>query len=353
MLSLKINDLKNLPIAAWLTVNRQCNFRCKWCYAQDTDFDINKNMSISMARDIVNIVKGVGIKYLIITGGEPTLWKPLQKLNMYCSELGMTTTIITNTMQFGNDQYWKEYIQNPSDRVNISLKAGTPETLFHTTGVSNSELVEKGIRRAIQHYKTGVSITYNTYCSDKLLELAEFAMRCGANMFNIDFCSPVFIDGEPTNKWMIEPNQIVNKIIRDYDELDKITQGKITFMMTIPFCLWPKGFIEKLLRKNQITSVCQLIKREGIVIECDGTLSICNGLFDFPIGKYQTDYHDSQSLIELLNSREVNNYYQEITRYPSNICSECVWYSMCGGGCPLRWTIYDPNQLLPREEVNV
>lgn len=333
-------------VGAWLTVNRRCNFRCEWCYAQGAGFAKEKEMSLDLAIDITRILVGSGITQLFVTGGEPTLWKPLIQFNDFCREINLETTLVTNGMRFGNDVFWQQYLERPNTFVGISLKASDPEQLRATAKVRQFTTVTKGISRAMRHFQSGVGIVYNSYCADNLIEMTEYALSCGARTVKIDFCTPVFVNSQPSALCMVEPHQLVANIIRDYPYLEKITAGQLSFIMSIPFCLWPKEFIHELKAKNRIESVCHLIKREGIVVGSDGLLYMCNELFDFPIGKYPKNFTDSDSLTEFLNNREINEYYSELSRYPSDRCQECCWHMDCGGGCPLHWSIYEPEQLI-------
>lgn len=334
------------PTVAWLTVNRRCNFRCKWCYAQGASFDKEEEMPLELAIDITRLLNTAGIRHFFVTGGEPSLWGPLTKFNTFCQEIGLETTLVTNGMRFGNDNFWREYLEHPNTFVGISLKAGNPSQLMETAKVRRFAAVTKGISRAMSHFQSGVGIVYNSYCTDNLLEMAQYGMSCGARSVKIDFCTPVFVNGQPSAICVVEPRQMVANIMRDYLRLEEITEGNLAFIMSIPFCFWPKEFIQELKTKNRIESVCQLMKREGIVVGSDGSLYMCNELFDFPIGKYPEDFNSSDSLVEFLNSQEVNEYYAELSRYPSDRCQECSWYMDCGGGCPLHWSIYDPEQLV-------
>jgi radical SAM protein with 4Fe4S-binding SPASM domain len=141
----------------------------------------------------------------------------------------------------------------------------------------------------------------------------------------------------------MEPYQLVSGIIRDYPEIVKLTT-ELSFIMSIPFCFWPKSFIEELEAEDRIESVCHMVKREGIVVTSDGSLCMCNELFDYSIGRYGVDFTDAETLIDLLNEPVVNGYYDQMSRYPSNRCQECSWYNKCGGGCPLLWSVFDPEQ---------
>lgn len=334
------------PLGAWLTVNRRCNFRCRWCYAQGAGFSANDEMPLEHAKNITLILIGAGVKQLLITGGEPTLWKHLIDFNVFCQEIGLETTLVTNGMRFGNDAFWLKYLEHPNTFVGISIKAGNPGELRNTAGSRQFATVTKGISRAMEHFQSGVGIVYNSHYTESLIEMTEYAMSCGAKTIKIDFCTPVFINGKPSAICVVKPNQLVAKIVRDYPRLEKITGGNIAFIMSIPFCLWPREFIEELKAKDKIESVCHLIKKEGIVVNCDGSLCMCNELFDFPIGKYGEDFHNSDSLLAFLNSKKILGYYKALSRYPANCCQECSWYMDCGGGCPLQWSIYQPEQLV-------
>ncbi len=340
------SNSKAHPIVAWLTVNRRCNFRCIWCYAQGADFKKEKEMSLDLAMRITKILQSAGVQHLFVTGGEPTLWKHLFEFNDFCRRIGLETTLVTNGMRFGNDAFWWQYLEHPNSYVGVSIKAGNPVQLRETTKVRQFAAVTKGITRAMTHFHSGVGIVYNTYCSDNLIEMSEYALSCGAKTVKLDFCTPVFMDNEPAAISLIEPSRIASNILRDYPRLEEITHGNLAFIMSVPFCIWPKELIQELKAKNRIESVCHLLRREGIVIGTDGSLFMCNELFDFPIGKYPENFESAESLIEFLSSQEINGYYEELSRYPSDRCQECTWYLDCGGGCPLQWSVYEPSNVV-------
>ena len=157
------------PSVAWLTVNRKCNFRCQWCYAEGTKYGPEDDMSIEKALELVRMLTELGVKDVVIIGGEPTLWPHLSKLNSYCRENGIETSIVTNAARFGDDKYWNNYLKNPCDYAGISIKGGTPEQLLSVAKVKNFELVEKGISRAVEYYNTGVSSVYNSLVEDSFI----------------------------------------------------------------------------------------------------------------------------------------------------------------------------------------
>lgn len=53
--------------STWLTVNRQCNLKCKWCYAQQ--MDESNNMDLSMAKKLIDISVELELKILNLLEG--------------------------------------------------------------------------------------------------------------------------------------------------------------------------------------------------------------------------------------------------------------------------------------------
>lgn len=339
-----INQIK--PRAAWLTVNRRCNFRCKWCYAEGTGYSSKKEMSYEFAKTLAILLQQIGVNRLLLIGGEPTLWAPLLRFNEFCVKEGLESILITNGSSFGNERFWERYKQYPNTKIALSLKASTPSQLREVAGVSNFRLIKRGIVRAITEIGAQVSITYNTFYIDNLVDMVQFAVDCGAASVKIDFCSVVFNHDRPDSTYMVPPDKLVKNILRDYPKLESLTNGHIVFEMMLPFCLWPLEFIQELKQKNQLLSVCHLLKRQGIIFDEEGNLIMCNALFDYPIARYREDFDDGQSLLTCLNTPKIRKLYDRMGCYPSVKCKDCDWYSECGGGCPLRWSVYKPEELI-------
>jgi len=335
---------KILPKSAWITVNRSCNLRCKWCYAQGTNYDKESEMSLDFAKEIILLIKSLDIKNVVIIGGEPTLWPYLIEFNKFCSSLGIKTTLVTNAIKFSNDLFWESYKKSSNTKVGISIKAYDLSSFKKACGVSNLNSVKLGIKRATELFgKCGVSFVYNTFIKDNLIDTTKFAMENGAKYVSISPCIPTFNGDIIENKYSIEIDEFISDFIRDYKILSDITKNRLYLSMKIPFCLWPKDFIEEMLSKKQLSSICQVRKKSGILFDTGGELIMCNNLYSYPMGVYKKDFTDKDSVIALLNSPEVISYYNRINSYPSEKCINCSKYEICAGGCPLIWSIYDPN----------
>lgn len=337
---------QTIPKAAWLTLNRACNFRCGWCYAQGTGYRLGEQLSIELAERICLILSSIGVNNLLLLGGEPTLWPPLIEFNQFCQEQNLNTVIVTNAMRFGVDRYWDEYRNHPNTECGVSIKGYSAQDLLSMAKVTNFNLVSKGISRALAFFKGGASVTYNRSCENTLVDIAKYAMDCGARSLNVNFCSPTFVGDQIDTQFMVPPKTIAANIMRDYEALCQVTGGRIVFSMRTLLCTLPESFVWELESKNQLMTVCQVQKRSGIVFDYDGQVMMCNGLFDFPLGRFEQDFVDGEGLLGLINSPRVNEYYGQLCSYPSNKCQSCAWYEKCAGGCPLMWTVYNPEEVI-------
>lgn len=124
--------------------------------------------------------------------------------------------------------------------------------------------------------------------------------------------------------------------------LDDLYDGKVEIAIYIPLCLFPESFIEQMIAKRQLTTICQVYGRSGINFDINGDVILCNQLYDTVIAKRKVDFNSGQGLIEHLNSSSIRKDYRQLLRFPSASCSKCRWNADCRGGCLLNWALYDP-----------
>jgi radical SAM protein with 4Fe4S-binding SPASM domain len=332
------------PKMSWLTVNRKCNLRCRWCYAEGTNYQADE-MSFQLAKELTLLSKKIGIEGMLPIGGEPTLWKFLPRYNHFCRELGMKSVLVTNALLFEDDEFWEEYQKSPNDKIGISLKAWNSQQFQKVAGSVAFEKMKKGVKRACDRFYCQTAITYNSFYRGNLPDMVQFAMDCGSKGVQINFCSTTFSNDKPDSAYMVSSRELAINIMDSYPELNRITEGKLVFEMMIPFCLFPSDFIEQLKERDQIISVCQLKKGKGLIWDERGNVLMCNALFDYPIGRYGTDFVDAESFKQWLNSKIVLGYYNRMGAYPSLKCKDCAMYQDCGGGCPLRWAVDCPEEI--------
>lgn len=336
-------DFQAKPASAWITVNRGCNFRCKWCYGQSTFFDPNDNMTLELAKHLVVIAKESGINYFTLIGGEPTIWEPLDDFISFCKSTCVKLGMITNGYRFCDNHFWEAYSKNPCDSVGVSVKSGNRSSFIEATGVDCYEETMVGIKRVMSLYNTGFSTVYNDLVGEEgLLEIAKNLRSQGAPSMTINLCSPVLGEEGISHTYSVSLQKTVESIMSMYPVLDNLYEGQVTFELFVPLCLFPESFISAIYEKGQLSSICHVHDRSGIVFDTNGDLLPCNAMIGNHIAKYGTDFLDGSSLLRHLNSDKLINDYRSLLRYPSEECSSCKWNRRCKGGCILNWAVFTP-----------
>lgn len=332
------------PKVSWLTVNRQCNFRCLWCYGEDTHYSAKDTMSLTTAKELVQVNLDVGVNYINVIGGEPTLWTGLSELNMHCGEVGMTTCLVTNASRFGDDRYWDVYRQSPCDEISVSVKSTDRDEFQLITKSQLFDQTMKGIERAISFYEAGVSTVYNSRVGiEGLKRIALDCRELGASYFVVDLCTPVISQDGISQGFAIEPVQLAKDIMVIQPFLDELYDGNVEIAVYIPLCLFPESFIEHMMERRQLTTTCMVYDRSGLNFDVNGDVMLCNQLFDSCVARKTTDFSNGPELLTHLNSESVCSDYKQLLRYPAKACSDCRWNLDCRGGCLLNWVQYDPS----------
>lgn len=240
----------------WITVNRACNFRCKWCYAECSEYKIDDDMSFELAKEIADLSIEAGAKHIILIGGEPTMWKHIFRFSGYCKERGISCGMVTNACLFGDDKYWNKYLESPYSSIGISVKGINEKQFENVVGAKAlySQTL-KGLERLLKYYKnSSVSIVYsNIFSGEDLIEIAEVSKRLGAKMLQLGGCSAT-LNGDCSNgDYIVDNKQFVSTIERIFPILDEMYDGNVVLEPRIPLCLFPKNFLTKLIEKKTAT----------------------------------------------------------------------------------------------------
>lgn len=103
----------------YLHVTQKCNLKCKYCYNKDNLNIIPELKTNEMIR-VISKLNDVGIRDIIITGGEPLLREDIIELCKYMKTLDMSIEILTN----GSLLYKRIEILKYIDHMIISIDPG-------------------------------------------------------------------------------------------------------------------------------------------------------------------------------------------------------------------------------------
>lgn len=339
-------DFECKPIVAWLNVNQACNMRCKWCYAENSHYNPKRQMSVSLAQELIDISLRIGIREFVLIGGEPTLWAGLFDTLKYIKQHHATVSIITNGFRFSEEDFWLEYQKNPATSLGLSVKSATKTMFYKATGIKQYTKSMLGIQRAIKLHQCGVSAVHNSLVGvSGLLDIARQCKQFGAKSFQLVICSPSFgDDGKIATDFLIPLNAVWDDLRVLSCELQQLYGDQVCYDSQLPLCLFPQEFVAEKLLHKKLQTQCHIFSRSGLNFDCEGNVILCNTIPEI-IARKNVDFYDSSSLIRYLNSQDKRQEYRQLARYPSKQCDMCRWKGDCRGGCLMNWLVYDPDEI--------
>ena len=129
---------------AWLTINRNCNLHCKWCYQNNTIKD-TKTMPYSLAEKLIDLCSGLFAKNIILIGGEPTLHPRFFDIIKYIKNKGLKVSVVSNSIKFSNDKFVTKAMEAGIDSITTSIKGSSKEEYLKSTGSDVFNLLKQAL----------------------------------------------------------------------------------------------------------------------------------------------------------------------------------------------------------------
>ena len=127
----------------WLNLNRKCNLKCNWCYAKNAN---DQELSVNDAYRIIDFLLDIKINHLTLIGGEPTVYRDLDKIVYYAHEKNINVGIVTNGVQLSEKKYLEHLVACGLKDVGLSLKGYDRLSFKTTTGVDSYSKALLGIQ---------------------------------------------------------------------------------------------------------------------------------------------------------------------------------------------------------------
>lgn len=329
----------------WLTINRACNLRCYWCYAKDLKFSSSENMSAEVLETSVSFLKGLPLNTIILIGGEPTIHPNFLDIVAAVYQAGFKTFLVTNSLEFRDRKYLEETLKAGISGITTSLKATSEEQYSKFTGRRAFQEVMQAIENINStgiYHKISVTVCNDLFSNFE--DVVKIINEKGANTFSIDMERPILINGN-TICSDIEPKEVAKQFVTLYPTLLSC-KTNLTIKISLPFCLFPQGFIDKLVKNNHLISACQIFDGSGIIIDPKGKLLPCNHFCDYPLGIIGSDFLSGEEYFEFRKRPDVVDFYKTMSNYPHENCKGCKDWKHCGAGCRLYWLHMRADKLL-------
>ena len=187
------NEVPSVNFHLW----KPCNMNCRFCFATFQDFGRDVLPKGHLAREdclaVVEALAGAGFEKINFAGGEPTLCPWLPDLLRRASELGLTTSVVTNGSCITEE--WLARTEGSLDWVAVSIDTLDPVKLQSLGRITRngpmSELDYLGIVEVLK--RGGVRLKINTVVTRQNCDedMGEFISRARPERWKLLQALPV------------------------------------------------------------------------------------------------------------------------------------------------------------------
>lgn len=333
------------PKVAWLTLTQKCNMHCKWCYAIGI-CNSHGRMDIEKAKSYMYELSKNGLQKVIFIGGEPTIEPSLLELTQYAHSIGLDCGLVTNGVLLADMFFCEKLVAAGISTCNVSIKGPSEEYYINNVGkvgladaiLGYRNMEKLGCLSVVSYVITGTTVS--TLEEIKMLLLENYIHQIS---FLMDKPS---IDSTETDTTDIFTLGSCCKKIYDIFENSGIDYK---LQLSIPFCVIESDILEKLMKNHRVYTCCHITKGTGIVLDAECNILPCNHFLGTILNRIPIV---PSGVIDFWNSQEVLEFRKRIRCYPSLKCQNCLYWGPCGGGCFMRWMVFDPQTTIPGLSVN-
>lgn len=169
-----------IPLSGTFELSPCCNLDCKMCYIRKTKQEVESlggEINVDKWLKLAKECKDAGMLFLLLTGGEPFLYKGFKELYLELIKMGFIITINTNGTLI-DEEVISWLVKNPPSRINMTLYGSSRETYDRLC--NNPKAFDKAIKAAKLLKNAGISIKFNASMTpyniedlDELYKIAE------------------------------------------------------------------------------------------------------------------------------------------------------------------------------------
>lgn len=207
----------------WLEITQACNLKCVHCYEGAVHVPAKNTLSVNDWVNIINDLKMVDIKNVVVIGGEPCCYNNLMTILNTLKEARIKTTIITNATLM--DEKLKFFLIENSNLFSVKVSIYGPNASIHEAVTKVPGSFDKMVSNVSYLVNNNVRVKSAVIAmkenQDYLEETKEFIENLGVQYTRFDVIRNVFGGTQtnhiPTNSDVINsgkyvrPNFKINK----------------------------------------------------------------------------------------------------------------------------------------------
>ncbi|RNJ76455.1 MAG: radical SAM protein [Nitrosopumilus sp. D6] len=260
--------------AVVVDITYQCNARCSYCRWGDGKTAERDHYSINDILIRAETLKNLGVKRVVLSGGEPRLHPEIGLILSHYAGLVDDVIVITNGYGLG-PQAVRELLHAGATGITISLDSVDAQESFQTRRTppkTHSEILDniKEISMTVPGFEFGINATISHVTSNwaTVVGLLEFGKTVGLDFIKFQ---PLFDDGYASNsapKLLLTEADIASLM----DISERLVKTDETFPLTNPPRFW-KDIAVMCSGKPLLGSSCGLNERQST--STGGKLGMC------------------------------------------------------------------------------
>jgi len=314
------------PEHVYFSLTNRCCLRCVMCDIPKSPGRQEDELTTEEAKKIILQIKELGVRHLILSGGEPLLREDLMELIRFSRASGIPwVDIITNGI-LCNDEVAQSLIGSGLNHVTISLD-GISKVNDAIRGQGSFAKSVEAIDK-LNYYKEknkvsspsiGINFTILNKNINDMLKIIEFAKskKCNTVVLQPVLVSNVSMyDRKKNALWpSVKEMPLLDENIRKLIKMKEKTNGILIYTDPAILKAIPGYFRGK--KPGRRFKCYEGIKR--IVITCDGKLWSCMGIY----GDLRKD-----NLKKIWFSEEVQKIRKSVRNCQSHCLQDCVYFPM-------------------------
>lgn len=321
-----------------LHITEACEHHCGFCYAS---FGLGKfgHAELEDVKKIVSLAVKAGARNLSLVGGDPVLHPKIAEILRYISETTeMNTILMTNTARFPNNTIAE--LAPFIDVVMVTIHGDSPiqhDTVSTIVG-SYDDLISSC--KEFQNHGVQINIAYNItpYTYSNIISSLEALLKKGIDVKRYVFqrIAPIAdVSGNilKYNKEYIPKKEQVNAALSQIMTVKEKYGIPIELVDPFPLCIVDKQY-------RQLITPCKCgltdLSMNGI-----GAVTRCGADPNYQLGNVLFSQSENPILDLWQNAPELSFIRER--EYLSESCRTCEDVWLCGGGCPVAYTVFSAN----------
>ncbi|MEM2193213.1 MAG: radical SAM protein [Candidatus Methanomethylicia archaeon] len=174
------------PFLVSYSITRKCNLKCKHCYSDATEEFASDELSTMEAKKLLDDIVSLGVRLLILDGGEPLCRDDFYEVAGYASSRGIRVVVGSNGTLI-DENTARRMVSVGVGCVAISLDGANPET--HDSFRGEKDAFSKAIEGVKACRKAGLPFQFNIVARkpviDELPDILKLALNYGAEAIEI------------------------------------------------------------------------------------------------------------------------------------------------------------------------